>query len=74
MITDADLTNWFTYHAPDDLQKVSYENIRKAALDFATVVLANTPAGADQSAAMRKIRESVMTANASVATYTKEPK
>ena len=61
------LENWFTYHPPsmDDLPK--YQAIRNAALEFAKVVAVNTPASADQTASFRKIREAVMTANASIA-------
>ena len=35
--------------------------------EFARVLLVNTPSGPDQSAAIRMIRETVMTANATVA-------
>jgi plasmid stabilization system protein ParE len=61
-----DLEDIFSYHAPDDLQRVALERIREAAHIFAFVLLQNTPASADQSAAIRKLRECVMTANASV--------
>lgn len=67
MITDADLVNWFTYHAPTGEQQVQYIAIREAALDFAKMIVANTPSGADQTAALRKVREAVMTANAAIA-------
>lgn len=66
-INDDRLQNWFTYHAPTPEQLDCYEGIRDAALDFARVVVALTPAGADQTAAVRKIREAVMTANAAIA-------
>ena len=64
MITQENLDNWFVYHAPKDGDLEAYQAIRGAAADFAQVVLANTPASADQTAAIRKIREAVMTANA----------
>ena len=67
MITAASLTNWFTYHPPTPQDAVAYTAIREAALEFAQVVLSRTPEGADQSAALRKIREAVMTANAAIA-------
>lgn len=57
----------FKYHAPTADQIPKYEAIRSAAKQFATVLLENTPAGADQSASIRLLRECVMTANASVA-------
>lgn len=62
-----DLDHIFTYHAPKDDQPERYEKIRNAAKEFALVVLENTPPGADTSACIRKIREVVMTANASIA-------
>jgi len=66
-ITQADLHNWFTYHPPTEEQAGRYGEIREAAMDFALVILTNTPASADQTAAIRKIREAVMTANAAIA-------
>ena len=67
MITLAELDNWFTYHAPTDDDKVAYEAIRNAGKLLASTILVNTPASADQSAAIRKVREAVMTANAAIA-------
>ncbi len=66
-ITDADLRNWFTYHPPTSEQQVKYVAIRDAALNFARILLNNTPQGADQTAALRKLRESVMTGNQAIA-------
>lgn len=57
----------FSYHAPKADQPERYESIRAAAREFAKVVVANTPDSADQTTAIRKIREAVMTANASIA-------
>lgn len=62
-----DLDHIFKYHAPKEGQPEKYELIRDKAKEFALVILENTPAGADQSATMRKIRETVMTANAAIA-------
>ena len=58
----------FTYHAPDDEQSHKYLRIRKAAKDLVRVIDADCPSGPDRTAAVRKIREAVMTANASIAT------
>lgn len=66
MITTEDLQHWFTYHSPTDTQQRRYQQIRATALTFATVIVENTPPSADQTAAIRKIREAVMTANASI--------
>ena len=62
-----DLEHIFTYHPPQGDQAAYYELIRKAALEFATLLIAHTPPGADQSAAIRHLRECVMTANAAIA-------
>jgi hypothetical protein len=62
-----DLEHVFKYHAPSPRQQQSYSLIRTAAMNFAAVIVAMTPAGADQEAAIRKVREAVMTANASIA-------
>lgn len=57
----------FTYHAPTGTQPTRYGILREAAKSFAIVVIENTPAGPDQTAAIRKLRECVMTANQSIA-------
>lgn len=62
-----DLENIFKYHAPKPGQGERYEKLRSAAKEFAKVVVECTPESADQTAAIRKIREAVMTANASIA-------
>jgi len=57
----------FSYHAPDASQQDKYARIRSAAKIFAYEVLNNTPPCADQTTAIRHIRDAVMTANAAVA-------
>lgn len=57
----------FTYHAPKAGQPERYQAIREAAKNLANVIVANTPASADQSAAIRELRICVMTANSSIA-------
>jgi hypothetical protein len=70
-LTEADIDDIFddifSYHAPDDRQLECYEAIRIAGREFAEAIIRNTPASADQSAAIRKAREAVMTANAAIA-------
>lgn len=66
-LTEDELRNLFSYHAPTADQPQRYAAIREAAFQFARTVIENTPPSADQSAAIRKIREAVMTANASIA-------
>ncbi len=62
-----DLDDVFSYHKPDLDDLAKYHTLREAAKVFAQVVLDNTPNCADRFAAIRKIREAVMTANAAVA-------
>lgn len=61
------LDNWFTYHKPCEGQPEKYEAIRAADRAMAQVIVDNTPPSADQTTAIRKIREAVMTANAAIA-------
>lgn len=65
--TPEEIENLFTYHAPRGDQQERYQKIRDAAKVFAGVVVANTKPSADQAVAIRKLRESVMVANASIA-------
>lgn len=67
MITQTDLDNWFVYHAPQPGQQERYIRIRDAGKAFAEVILACTAPSADQTCAVRKIREVVMTANQAIA-------
>jgi len=69
--TREQLKDIFTYHAPDADQRVAYEKLRNAAYDFAVALTELTPPSADQSAALRKLRECVMTANACIALHGK---
>lgn len=64
---DRTLDNWFTYHKPEGDDPQKYEAIRGAARAFAQTIVDNTPSSADQMAAIRKVREAAMTANAAVA-------
>jgi hypothetical protein len=61
------IQNWFTYHAPSSDQLVAYEKLRSSALDFAKAINDLVPDSADKTAAIRKVREAVMTANAAIA-------
>lgn len=69
MPTPDELHNWFTYHSPSPDQLPKYLAIREAGLELARVITNNSPQCADQTAAIRKIREAVMTANAAIACY-----
>ena len=67
MISDNDLENWFTYHSPTAEQLPKYQAIREAGKALARVIVDNTPSSPDQTAAVRKVREAIMTANQSIA-------
>lgn len=61
------INEWFTYHSPGPEDLEHYAKLRASAKAFALTVLEHTPKCADQSAALRHIRDAVMTANAAVA-------
>jgi hypothetical protein len=61
------IENWFTYHAPSPDQLVAYEKLRSSAKDFAKAINDLVPDSPDKTAAIRKVREAVMTANAAIA-------
>jgi hypothetical protein len=67
MFSKPDLENIFTYHSPTGDQPQRYQAVREAALAFAKILDANVPDGADKSAALRHLRECVMTGNAAIA-------
>lgn len=58
----------FTYHKPTDEQAHQYLRIRNAAKNLVRCIDEECPPGPDRTAAVRKIREAVMTANAAIAT------
>lgn len=67
------LETLFTYQPPKtgvdgELQKAAYERLRTAAKVFAYTIHTTLQPGPDRTAAIRKVREAVMTANASLAT------
>ncbi len=57
----------FAYHQPKSDQPHRYHRINEAAKAFALEVLDCTPPSAEQTIAIRKIQESRMMANASIA-------
>lgn len=57
----------FTYHSPKGDQPERYGKLREAAKVFAHAINDNCPDSADKTAAIRKVREAVMTANAAIA-------
>ena len=64
-----DLDHLFKHHPPTGEDQIAqYQRIREAGKAFAQAILNDTPVGADQTTAIRHIRDAVMTANAAVAT------
>lgn len=70
-LTDTTLLEWvddvFIYHPADEDQQRRYASVRQAAKTLVTAILIECPSSPDRSAAVRKVREAVMTANASIA-------
>lgn len=66
MSDEEKLEQIFKYHSPNPSTGPKFETLREAARHFAKVILMNVPPGADRTAAIRKVREAVMTANAGV--------
>ena len=62
-----DLDNWFSYHTPTDKQVVSYAYIRNMAKEFAVAFDGTVSDCADKTAAIRKLRETVMAMNLAIA-------
>ena len=67
MITHKNVNEFFTWQPPSGTQPQRYEMIREAARRLALEILEHTQVCADQQAALRKLRECVMTANAAIA-------
>lgn len=66
-VTLENLDHVFDYHAPRPDQLPKYAAVREAAKNFAKVIIVNAPIGADRSAAIRLLREAMMTTNAAIA-------
>lgn len=67
MITDKDIEEYFTYHSPSGEQVERYAQLRNAAKSFAAALVELTPVSADQTYAVRLLRQCVMTANQAIA-------
>jgi hypothetical protein len=58
---------WFTYHQPFGDQADRYQVIREEFKALALTIVDLTPACADQTAALRKLRECSMAVNQTIA-------
>ena len=65
----ADLDNWFMYHAPRPEQVQTYNDVRNKAKELAELFDSVVPDCADKTAAMRHLRETVMAMNLTIACY-----
>lgn len=65
-VTSQNVDSVFTYHPPDSDQIARLQVVREKAKELARAMLDNVPQCADQQAALRLLRESVMTANAAI--------
>lgn len=72
MMPSLDINDLFSYHSLNDEQLDRCKDLRSNAKMMAAAILGNTRPGADQSAAIRKLRECLMTCNAAIALEPKE--
>lgn len=65
-MTQEQLDSWFGRHVCDAAGQVAMNHIREAALKFASAIVVVCPASAHTTAAIRKVQEAMMTANAAI--------
>jgi hypothetical protein len=61
------LGNWFIYHPPKEGQTERYQMFRDKCAELAIMIIENTPTCADQTAALRKLRDMNMAINLTIA-------
>ena len=61
-----EIENLFVYHAPSQDMTNKFNLIREAIIMAACAIDTHCPPGADRTAAMRKLKEAHMTANAAI--------
>lgn len=66
-LTHEAIDDIFTYHAPTPEQLPKYQALRDKAKELGHLILDTVPPGPDQTASVRLLRESIMTANACIA-------
>jgi hypothetical protein len=65
-VTKDNVEDVIIYHKPDEDAVAAISRIRERAEAFIRIILTDCPNCADSSAAIRKVREAMMTANASI--------
>lgn len=68
-MTNAEIAEIFTYHAPTEGQKKVYGAIRASAKELAEMLNASCPESREKSIALTKLQEAVMFANAAIAIH-----
>lgn len=66
-MTRISIDNVFTYHAPGPIEIAKYGELREKAKELAHLIFDTCPPSEDRAIALRKLRECIMTANASIA-------
>lgn len=66
-MTETQINNIFTYHAPDENQKIRYEKIRREAKSLARVFQDSCPESHEKRLAITALHQAIMWANASIA-------
>jgi len=67
MITQEQIENSFTYHAPHGTQQERYKELRDKARSLAIMIIEMTPPSREQSLAITKLEEAIMWANKAIA-------
>lgn len=62
-----ELDRCFDYHAPDPADRAKFEAITAKSKELAALLMEQCPPGSDRDAALLKLREARMMANASIA-------
>lgn len=63
----ADIDNWFSYHAPNPTRIDKYKQLRDKAKEVAVLFDSLVPDCADKTAAMRDLRGTLMAMNLTIA-------
>lgn len=61
-----EITDLFRYHAPTDDMVAKFDAVRRAVTNAAIQIDEVCPPGPDRTAAIRKLKEAQMTANAAI--------
>lgn len=67
MITQNEIENRSTYHAPKGDQTDRYQLLRDAAKNLAALIIISTPESREQSIALTNLEQAIFWANASIA-------